>query len=71
MEATTTRPDDPELRSVDVAAAFLDVTPHTVRRMVYRGELTGYRVGSRLKIDMNQVRAVFRPVPAGQIGKSS
>jgi excisionase family DNA binding protein len=68
MSATTTHPDDPELRSVDEAAAFLDVHRHTVLRMLRRGELRGYRIGSRVKVDMKQVRALASPTPPEQLG---
>ncbi|MGW5475431.1 helix-turn-helix domain-containing protein [Streptomyces sp. NPDC004008] len=40
------------------AAEILHVTPITVRRMIERGELTGYRVTSgRTKVSESEVRA--------------
>lgn len=46
------------------AAEYLSVTPKTIRRMISRGELTGYRIGPRtLRVDLNEVQALARPIP--------
>jgi excisionase family DNA binding protein len=57
------RADAPQLASIDTAAAFLDVHPRTVRRMIHSGELRAYRVARLIKVDMTQVYALATPVP--------
>lgn len=50
---------------MDTAAEWLDVDPKTIRRMVSKGTLHGYRVGGRLlRVDMAEVEALARPIPA-------
>ena len=48
------------------AAAELDVTERTVRNWISRGHITGYRLpgGRAIRVDMNEVRAAVRAVPA-------
>lgn len=47
------------------SAAYLSVSPKTIRRMVARGELTAYRVGPKiLRIDAEELDAVLRRVPS-------
>jgi excisionase family DNA binding protein len=53
----------PDLGALDDAAAFLNVHPRTVRRMVNAGELTAYRVNRLIRIDMREVYALAQPVP--------
>ena len=51
--------------TLEKAAAYLDTTPRTVRRAIAEGRLTGYRFGKRmLRVDLNEVEAALRPVPA-------
>jgi excisionase family DNA binding protein len=57
------RAEAPELRSVDFAAEFLDVSERTGRRMIHEGTLYGYRVGRLVKVDMRQVHQLATPVP--------
>lgn len=48
----------------DEAAARLSVDKKTIRRMISRGELTGYRVGPRLiRVDTAELEALLRPIP--------
>lgn len=43
-------------------AAYLNVTPRTIRQMIADGRLTGYRSGSRLvRVDLNEIDAAMRP----------
>ena len=50
--------------SLNEAAEYLGVQPLTVRRMVARGDLTAYRLGSRLlRFDRAELDAAMRPVP--------
>lgn len=45
------------------AAAYLDVNPMTIRRMISRGQLTGYRLGGRLiKIRVADLDALMSPI---------
>ncbi|AGM61459.1 DNA binding domain protein [Mycobacterium phage Job42] len=44
------------------AAAYLDVTPRTIRQMIADGRLTGYRAGARLvRVDLNEIDAAMQP----------
>ena len=52
------------LESIPNAAEYVDVSTKTVRRMIARGDLTGYRVGPRLiRVDLNELDAMLRPIP--------
>lgn len=59
------RADARELSSIEAAAAFLNVHPRTVNRLIRRGELQAHRIrGTRLiKVDMREVYALAQPVP--------
>lgn len=53
------------------AAAYIGVTPRTIRKMVADGRITAYRNGSRiLRVDLNELDAamtrVRRPQPAAE-----
>jgi len=51
---------------LDAAAAYFHCSTKTVRRMISRGEITGYRVGSRMvRVDLNELDDLARPIPAG------
>jgi excisionase family DNA binding protein len=42
------------------AAAYLDITPKTLRRMVAEGKVTGYRMGPRLiRFDLDELDALM------------
>jgi excisionase family DNA binding protein len=63
----------PALRLVSLAAgaAFADVSVRTLRRYIAQGRLTGYRVGPRLvKVDLNELEQLARPIPAARAGPS-
>jgi excisionase family DNA binding protein len=54
----------PRYISIEKAAAALDTSPRTVRRLIASGELKGYRVGKRLlRIDVNDLEAITRRIP--------
>jgi excisionase family DNA binding protein len=60
------RPDAPpprRLAGFDIAADWLDCDERTIRRMAHRGQLSGFRVGRHLKVDLNEVEALMVPVP--------
>lgn len=48
-------PREIRLGSVDQAAAMLTVNPVTIRRMVDRGDITAYRVGRLIKVDLDEL----------------
>lgn len=51
------------------AADYLSVTERTIRNFIARGELTGYRVGSRaIRIDMRELEALLTPIPSAAVG---
>ena len=55
----------PRYVSLERAATHIDTTPRTIRRAIAEGRLTGYRFGKRmLRVDLNEVEAALRPVPA-------
>jgi excisionase family DNA binding protein len=52
--------------SLDDAAERLAVNPRTIRRMIARGDLTGYRFGAKaLRLDQAEVDAAMTPIPTG------
>lgn len=61
---TQSAPTTRRLVSLDDAATYLSVNPRTVRRMIAAGELTGFRVGTKIvRVDLNQLAALPRPIP--------
>jgi excisionase family DNA binding protein len=50
------------------AAAYLDVNPMTIRRMIARGQLTGYRLGGAsgrlIKVRVADLDALMSPIGA-------
>ena len=52
------------LRPIADAAEYGDCSTKTIRRMIARGDLTGYRLGSRMiRVDLNELDALLRPIP--------
>ena len=52
------------------AAQYLGITTKSVRRYIAAGQLTGYRVGSRLiRLDASQVEDLLRPMPNARTGR--
>ena len=53
--------------TVAEAAEYLQVSPHTLRRLIADGELMGYRMGSRrtIRVDLNEIDdQLMRPMNA-------
>jgi excisionase family DNA binding protein len=49
------------------AAEYFACTDRTIRNMIRRGDLTGYRVGKRMvRVDLNELDALLRPIPTRQ-----
>jgi excisionase family DNA binding protein len=65
MKDLTSNKPAPVLDEIDTAAAYLRVHPRTVRNLIARGELTGYRIsGTRsIRVDMNEVADLAKPIP--------
>jgi excisionase family DNA binding protein len=50
--------------TIEAEAERLAVNPRTIRRMIARGQLTGYRFGDRLiRLDQAEVDSLMRPIP--------
>lgn len=61
-----TQPSTRRLISLETAAETTSCSPKTIRRMVARGQLTGYRVGQRLlRVDADELDRVLCPIPTG------
>lgn len=46
------------------AAEYLAVTPKTIRNLIARGDLTGYRLGARaIRVDRAELDALLTPIP--------
>lgn len=55
--------------SLAEAAGYIDVTERTIRNFIARGDLTGYRVGTRaIRVDVRELEAMLTPIPAVQAG---
>lgn len=51
------------------AADYLSVTERTLRNYIARGELTGYRIGSRaIRIDQRELENLLTPIPTAAGG---
>lgn len=47
------------------AAQYLGVTDRTIRNLIARGEIRGYRLGSRtIRIDAHELDATLRLIPS-------
>lgn len=54
------------LTTIKAAAARLEVTEITIRRMISRGELAAYRLGPRsVRLDADEVDRLLTPIPVG------
>lgn len=59
------------LVSLDAAATYAACSTKTLRRRISDGSLTGYRLGPRLlRIDLDELDAMLRPVPSARVGAS-
>ena len=59
----TARAGPKRLVSLVVGGEYLGVSAKTMRRFIDNGRLTGYRVGTRLRVDMDEVEAMPKVVP--------
>lgn len=57
------------LVTIQRAAEYAGVHPDTIRRRISVGQLTGYRMGSRLiRVDLVELDALLRPIPTVRTG---
>lgn len=50
--------------SIPEAAEYLGVAPLTIRRNISRGNLTGYRLGTKIiRVDREELASLLRPIP--------
>jgi excisionase family DNA binding protein len=58
------------LVNLDAAADVYSLHPRTIRRMISRGQITGYRVGPRVvRVDLDEIDAAITTIPAGGSGE--
>lgn len=61
-----------QLVTLEAAAEYLGVHPLTVRRRIAAGALKAYRLGPRtIRVDLADVDALLRPIPATVGGESA
>ena len=62
-------PTESRLATINEAAAYLGVSPRTIRRRVHDGTITGYRFGPRaVRIDLDELDAALRQKIVGNVG---
>ena len=54
--------------SLAKAAEYADCNERTLRRHIASGDLTGYRLGRVIRIDLNELDAWLAPVPTVKAG---
>lgn len=55
--------------TVAEAAEYLGSSTKFVRTLIARGELTGYRIGSRsIRVDLRELDAAMTPIPTANDG---
>jgi excisionase family DNA binding protein len=65
MARPTAPPSSLRLESLQSAADRHGVHRETIRRMIRRGQLTGYRTagGRLIRVDVDEADATLRPIP--------
>jgi excisionase family DNA binding protein len=54
--------------SLAKAAEYCDCNERTLRRHIASGELTGYRLGRVIRIDLNELDAWLTPILTAKVG---
>jgi excisionase family DNA binding protein len=54
--------------SLAKAAEYADCNERTLRRHIASGELTGYRLGRVIRIDLNELDQWLTPIPTVKAG---
>lgn len=66
----TTKALHRHLLTIQQASAYAGVSTKTIRRRISDGSLAGYRMGPRLiRVDLNEVDALLRPIPSAGGGR--
>jgi excisionase family DNA binding protein len=65
MSRATRSESIPALLSLSEAAERLAVSTRTLRRMIARGELVGFRVGRTVRVRAEDVQALVQRIPTG------
>lgn len=64
----TNLPEQRRLVTIQHAADYLHCAPLTIRRMIARGQLSGFKIGpgprAPIRVDMNEIdQGLLRPIP--------
>lgn len=59
------------LVSLAEAADYLRCNERTVRRHIATGELTAYRLGRLIRIDLDELDAAMKPIPTTKPGDAA
>lgn len=55
--------------TVAEAAEYIGASTKFIRSLIARGDLTGYRVGSRsIRVDLRELDSAMTPIPAANAG---
>jgi excisionase family DNA binding protein len=58
-----------KLVSIPFAAKYAAVSNDTIRRRIASGQLTGYRLGTRIiRVDLDELENLLRPIPTVKAG---
>ena len=49
--------------STQKAAEYADCSYKTIRRLISNGQITGYRVGRVIRVDLNELDEALKPIP--------
>lgn len=65
----TKAPEQRRYCTVAEAAEYIGSSTKFIRALIARGELTGYRIGSRsIRIDLRELDAAMTPIPSAAAG---
>lgn len=53
------------------AAVYVDCNERTLRRHIAAGTLRGYRFGRLVRVDLDELDAIIRPIPAATGGDAA
>lgn len=70
--ASPSNPATRRLVTLTDAATYAAVSTKTIRRWIAAGNITGYRLGKRaLRVDLHELEAFARPIPASSGGDAA
>lgn len=53
------------------AAEYVGCSERHLRRLIARGDLTGYRLGRLIRVDLDELDALLKPIPAASGGNAA